>query len=157
MARLRKQTWKRVIASAEAPKAQVASAVVNLERRIKNAFARKSRLLKENETFLVEEIHMLQRSYNSIIDDDTMPYKQVVEDINRALTVITADDPRSLEADSLASHTMVCNDLDELLNKVLAKIDAEVTGCVKEAVMNAEFHPLGDALLKLGMVKTKKN
>eukprot|EP00057_Strongylocentrotus_purpuratus_P011800 XP_011666274.1 PREDICTED: E3 ubiquitin-protein ligase TRIM13-like [Strongylocentrotus purpuratus] len=95
-------------------------------------------------------------TYDSSIDVDTMPYKQVVEDINRALALITVDDMESLEADSLASHTMVCNDLDELLNEVLAKIDADVTRHSKEAVMNAKFHPFGDGLLNLGMVKTHK-
>eukprot|EP00057_Strongylocentrotus_purpuratus_P011801 XP_011666275.1 PREDICTED: tripartite motif-containing protein 2-like [Strongylocentrotus purpuratus] len=153
----KKADMERVIASAEAPKGQVASAVVNLKRCIKNAFARKSRLLKENETSLLEEIHSLQSSYDSSIDEDTMLYYyQVVEDISRALALITVDDMESLEADSLASHTMVCNDLDELLNEVLAKIDADVTRHSKEAVMNAKFHPFGDGLLNLGMVKTHK-
>ncbi|XP_030829516.1 tripartite motif-containing protein 26-like [Strongylocentrotus purpuratus] len=152
----KKADMERVIASAEAPKAQVASAVVNLERCIKNEYARKRRLLKENTTSLLEEISTLQRRYDSSIDVDTMPYKQVVQDINRALAVIRVKDLGSLEADSLASHTMVCNDLDELLNEVLAKTDADVTRRSKEAVMNATFHPFGDGLLNLGMVKTRK-
>ena len=153
----KKADMEMVIASVEAPKLQVASTLVNLERCVKNAFARKSMLLKENETTLLGEIHSLERSYDIIVDDQTVPYKQVVENINRALALITVDDPGSLEADSLASHTMVCNDLDELLNEVLDRIDAEVTECAKEAVMNAEFHPVEDGqLMDLGMVKTKK-
>ena len=151
----KKADMEMLIASAEAPKPQVASAVVNLERCIKNAFARKSKLLKENETSLMEKTHTLQRNYDSIVDDQKMPYKQVIEDINRALAVITVDNPGSLEADSLASHTMVCDDLDELLNEVLDKIDGEVMGCAKEAVLNAVFHPGGDEQLNLGVVKTK--
>eukprot|EP00057_Strongylocentrotus_purpuratus_P016343 XP_011670817.1 PREDICTED: uncharacterized protein LOC105441419 [Strongylocentrotus purpuratus] len=153
----KKADMEMVIASVEAPKPQVASSLVNLERCVKNAFARKSMLLKENETTLLGEIHSLERSYDIIVDDQTVPYKQVVENINRALALITVDDPGSLEADSLASHTMVCNDLDELLNEVLDRIDAEVTECAKEAVMNAEFHPVGDGQsMDLGIVKTKK-
>ena len=136
----KKADMEMVIASAEATKPQVSSAVVNLQRCIKYAFAMKSKLLKENETSLLEHIYKLQRSYDLIIDDQTMPYKQVVENINRALAVLTVDDPGSLEADSLASHTMVCDDLDELLNEVLDRIDAEVTGCAEEAVMNAKFY-----------------
>ncbi|XP_041453133.1 E3 ubiquitin-protein ligase TRIM35-like [Lytechinus variegatus] len=152
----KKADMEMIIASTVAPRQEVATAVENLERYIKYAFSTKMRLLKENEASLLGEVRLLLGNYDVIISDLTMPYKQAVEDINRALGVITVDAPESLEADKLASHTMVCNDLDELLNENLEDIDADLVESAKDAVMDTEFHPVRDVQLTLGIIKIKK-
>nr|XP_054774314.1 uncharacterized protein LOC129282440 [Lytechinus pictus] len=153
----KKADMEMIIASTVAPRQEVATAVENLERYIKYAFSTKMRILKENEASLLGEVCLLLGNYDRIISDLTMPYKQAVEDINRALAVITVDTPGSLEADELASHTMVCNDLDELLNENLEDIDADLVESAKDAAMDTEFHPVRDVqLMTLGIIKIKK-
>nr|XP_054775166.1 E3 ubiquitin-protein ligase TRIM50-like [Lytechinus pictus] len=138
----KKADMEMIITSTVAPRQEVATAVENLERYIKYAFSTKVRILKENEASLLGEVCLLLGNYDRSISDLTMPYKQAVEDINRALAVITVDAPGSLEADELASHTMVCNDLDELLNENLEDIDADLVESAKDAAMDTEFHPV---------------
>ena len=148
----KKTELEKNIRSIEIRRQEVHDAVQKLQADVNEAYNKKARQLAENQRILNDEIQSLQTKFNEDLDTLKGKDRQKIKSITSTATLVAANDRLGrLETDSLAAHTLLCEELDGLLKEATDKTSA---ADISETAQHQRFVPADDGLLDLGKISS---
>ena len=145
----KKTELEKNIQNIEIRRQEVHSAVQKLQSEVSEAYRKKASQLKENERILKEEIKSLQREFDKELDALKAQDRQKIKSITSTASLVANDRLGRLETDSLAAHTLLCEELGGLLKENVDKTSAEG---ISQTARLKKFVPADDGVLDLGKV-----
>ena len=136
------------IQSIDLHRRDICTAIQNLEEDVKDAYNKKAGQLEENERILQEEIQSLQKRFDEDLDELEAKDRQKIKSISSIAIARLGH----LQTDSLTAHTLLCEELDDLLKE--ATDDKTSAANISEDARHKRFVPSDDALLALGKIST---
>ena len=145
----KKTELEKNIRSIEIRRQEVHGAVQKLQADVNEAYSKKVRQLQESQRILIEEIQGLQNRFDEDLDTLKAKDRQKIKSITSTATLVANDRLGRLETDSLAAHTLLCEELDGLLKEATDKTSA---ADISETARHKRFIPADDCLLDLGKI-----
>ena len=145
----KKTELEKNIQNIEIRRREVHSAVQKLQSEVSKAYRKKESQLKENEQILKEEIKSLQKEFDKDLDALKAQDRQKIKSITSSASLVANDRLGRLETDSLAAHTLLCEELDDLLKENVDQTSAEG---ISQTARLKKFVPADDGVLDLGKV-----
>ena len=145
----KKAELEKNIQNSEIRRQEVHIAVQKLQSEVSEAYRKKASQLKENERILKEEIKSLQREFDKDLDTLKAQDRQKIKSITSTASLVANDRLGRLETDSLAAHTLLCEELDGLLKE---NVDKTSAAGISQTAQLKRFVPADDGVVDLGKV-----
>ena len=129
---------------------EVVIAVQKLQSEVSEAYRKKASRLKENERILQDEIKSLQREFDKDLDALKAQDRQRIKGITSTASLVANGRLGRREKDSLAAHTLLCEELDGLLKE---NVDKTSAAGISQTAQIKKFVPADDCLLELGEIE----
>ena len=89
---------------------------------MKETYDKKARKLKEDERELLENLRSLQKGFDDELDALKTKDRQTIKSMAGSAALVANDRLGCLEADSMAAHKLLCDELEQILKVVADEI-----------------------------------
>eukprot|EP00057_Strongylocentrotus_purpuratus_P018967 XP_011673441.1 PREDICTED: tripartite motif-containing protein 45-like [Strongylocentrotus purpuratus] len=145
----KKSELEKNIQNVEVQRHEVYTAVQKLLNNVSQAYSIKAKELEENHRNLIEQIDAIKRSFDDELNVLKSKDRQRIKKICSSITLVSNDRLGRLETDSLSAHTLLCEELDTVLNEATDHISA---AAITKKAQTKRFKPADDISLDLGSI-----
>eukprot|EP00057_Strongylocentrotus_purpuratus_P027505 XP_011681979.1 PREDICTED: E3 ubiquitin-protein ligase TRIM71-like [Strongylocentrotus purpuratus] len=145
----KKSELEKNIQNVELQRHEVYVAVQKLLDDVSLAYSIKAKELEENHQHLVEQINAVKQSFEDDLNVLKSKDRQRIKSICSSITLVANDGLGHLETDSLSAHTLLCEELDDMLKEATDHISA---AAITKKAQEKKFKPADDSRLDLGSI-----
>ncbi|XP_011676819.1 E3 ubiquitin-protein ligase TRIM71-like [Strongylocentrotus purpuratus] len=145
----KKSELEKNIRNVEVQRHKVYTVVQKLLDDVSQAYIIKAKELDENHRYLIEKINAIKRSFEDDLNVLKSKDRQTIESICSSIILVANDRLGRLETDNLSAHTLLCEELDAMLEEATDNTSA---AAITEKAQERRFKPADDTRLDLGSI-----